>query len=316
MRMPSLTPHRPPRADSPLLSVIVPVLNRQAELEQCLAALREQRAAPPFEIIVIDDGSEAPVPEPSGGGHGETSARVIRQQNSGAGSARNAGIAAASGAILVFVDSDVTAGSTLLRAIADAACDHPEDVAFQVRLASTDNRLSHRMENARLTAIQRMLTRPDGSIGYVNTSAFAVRRSYAALSEGFFDVQVSRGEDTLILAQLARDRFLPRLVPVATAYHQPPATLARYILKHFKIGYQTREARTRLYALPGIALSWPGRLRMVRYLAEESGGGICGSIVFALALFAYALEICGRAASRWRPVQRPAKDARAPRQPA
>jgi hypothetical protein len=79
----------------------------------------------------------------------------------------------------------------------------------------------------------------------------------------------------------------------------------RYIVKHLKIGYQTREARTQLAGSPGMGMSWPGRLRMLLYLVQNSGGGPAGGIVSALVLLAYGLEVCGRAASRWRPARIP-----------
>lgn len=286
--------------DETLFSVIIPVFERRTELELCLSALMEQHAAPPFEIIVVDDGSRTEVPVILAGGDKASSPCVIRQRHSGAGSARNAGIAVATGQILLFMDSDVIGGTTLLQVIAEAVREHPDDVAFQVRLASRDSRISSRVENARLAAIQQMLTRCDGSISYVNTSAFAVRRSYASQYEGFFDTRVARGEDTLILARLACDGLLPRFVRSTTADHRPVGSLARYLLRHVRIGYQTSEARSQLSMSPGIMLSWSGRLRTLRLLTENSGAGMTGKIVVILAILAYALETCGRAAGHWR----------------
>jgi glycosyltransferase involved in cell wall biosynthesis len=73
-----------------------------------------------------------------------------------------------------------------------------------------------------------------------------------------------------------------------------PGALFRYVCKHFSIGYRTREARTQLSRSAGIALSWPGRLRMLRYLIAHSGGGMTGGMVAALVLLAYGLEVLGR----------------------
>jgi hypothetical protein len=154
------------------------------------------------------------------------------------------------------------------------------------------------VENARLRAIQRTLIRPDGAIGFVNTSAFAVRRSYTSQFENFFDTRVRRGEDTLVLARLACDGSLPRYLPAATADHRPPGTLVRYIARHLIIGYQTRAARAQLVMSPGIVLSWSGRLRTLRYIVENSGGGMTRWAVSALVIVAYALEVCGRVVGR------------------
>ncbi len=284
-----------------LLSVIVPVYDRPAELQLCLSALMAQESAPPFEIIVVDDGSKNAVRAAAAGHHAELVPRMIRQEHAGPGSARNAGIAAAAGSMLVFVDSDVIVSRTFLRVLADAVREHPESVAFQIRLASTGSQLHCRIENARLAAIQSILARRDGSIDYVNTSAFAVRRSYASRTAEFFDTNVSRGEDTLVLTQLASQRHPPRFVPGTTADHRPPGGLTRYLIKHLAIGYHGRVARIQLARSGGIALSGRDRLRMLRYLAENSGGGLPGAVVTALAVLAYTAEICGRAASRCPP---------------
>jgi glycosyltransferase involved in cell wall biosynthesis len=283
------------------VSVIIPVHDRQAELQQCLLALAAQQSAPPFEVIVVDDGSKRAVTSAAAEYEAKFALRIIRQRRSGPGAARNAGIAAAQGSVLLFVDSDVVVARTLVRVIAQAARQHMADVAFQLRLGSTDSRMSCRIENARLTAVQRALTQGDGYINYVNTSAFAVRRSYALRSASFFDTRVSRGEDTLLLAQLAREGILPRFLPSARADHRPPGSLHRYVIKHLAIGYHSREARAQLALSRGIILSWPGRLRMLRYLRESSGSGMMSALVSALAVLAYCLEMSGRVASRWLP---------------
>jgi glycosyltransferase involved in cell wall biosynthesis len=285
----------------PMLSVIIPVYERRAELDLCLSALERQQAPPPFEIIVVDDGSKTEVPAARANGAEALSPRVIHQDHLGIGAARNKGISAALGDILVFVDSDVVVGERLLRIVADEVSLHPEKAAFQIQLKSTSKRMSHRIENARLVATQRALRQPGGSISYVNTSAFAIRRCYTSRFESFFDTQVTRGEDTLILARLAREGLLPCFLPSTTADHRPPGSLGRYLAKHFKIGYQGTAARFQLSASGGIILSWPGRLRMLRYLIENSGSGMIGGIVSTLAITAYALEICGRAVGRLQP---------------
>ena len=280
---------------SPLLSVVVPVWERREEMQLCLAALDSQQMAPPFEIIVVDDGSQLPwAPDPVRI-PGCQALRVIRQSHSGPGAARNAGIEAARGSIIVFVDSDVLASPSLLCLIAHAASRHPARVAFQPRLTCRGTRLAHRIEHARLTAIQRALNRHDGTIAYLNTSAFAVRRDYAHQTEPFFCPGVSRGEDTLVLARLAREGQLPCFLAAATADHRPPGPTIRYLARHLRIGRHTHQARNQLAARPGVLLSWPDRWRTLCYLRQSAGAGAAGSLVTALAVAAYTLEVCGRA---------------------
>lgn len=83
------------------ISVVVPVYNRAALLREALASVANQGCIPQ-EVIVVDDGSTDNVAEVAE----EFGARLIRQQNSGASAARNAGIAAATSPWVAFLDSD------------------------------------------------------------------------------------------------------------------------------------------------------------------------------------------------------------------
>jgi glycosyltransferase involved in cell wall biosynthesis len=83
-------------------SVIVPARDAEATLPRTLAALADQEGAPAFEVVVADDGSSdgtAAIVERAG-------ARLVRLDGAGPAEARNAAVAAASGAVLAFCDAD------------------------------------------------------------------------------------------------------------------------------------------------------------------------------------------------------------------
>jgi glycosyltransferase involved in cell wall biosynthesis len=88
----------------PRVSVVIPYFNAHATLAETLRALDAQTFRD-FETIVVDDGSTAPeaqallatLPD---------SVRILRQANRGLPGARNAGIAAAQGALVLPLDSD------------------------------------------------------------------------------------------------------------------------------------------------------------------------------------------------------------------
>ena len=88
---------------NPLISCIIPVFNGVRYLGEALDSILAQTYRP-IEIIVIDDGSTD--------GTGELVARYgdriryFRQNNEGAPTARNAGLSAARGAFVAFLDSD------------------------------------------------------------------------------------------------------------------------------------------------------------------------------------------------------------------
>jgi len=92
----------------PSLSCIVPVYNTAASVRQCLESIVNQGVdGDDLEIIVIDDGStddSAAIVRAFASTHPQV--RLIRQTNQGVSAARNAGLDAATGRYVQFVDSD------------------------------------------------------------------------------------------------------------------------------------------------------------------------------------------------------------------
>jgi glycosyltransferase involved in cell wall biosynthesis len=93
-------------------SVIVPTFNRAEMLGAALASIRKQNYQN-IEVIVVDDGSNdetadivAEHTDYFRQTHGENTLLYVHQKNSGAPTARNRGLAHASGDYLLFMDSD------------------------------------------------------------------------------------------------------------------------------------------------------------------------------------------------------------------
>lgn len=91
---------------NPKLSVIIPVYNAEDTLERCVDSVLQQTFSD-YEIIIIDDGSsdcsgkicDLYVVQ-------DKRIHVIHQKNCGVSAARNAGIDAACGQYIMFIDSD------------------------------------------------------------------------------------------------------------------------------------------------------------------------------------------------------------------
>lgn len=91
---------------TPLVSVIVPVYNVEACLPKCVDSILKQ-SYQNLEILLVDDGS----PDNCGSicdryAGMDTRIRVIHKENGGLSSARNTGLAVATGECIGFVDSD------------------------------------------------------------------------------------------------------------------------------------------------------------------------------------------------------------------
>ena len=85
------------------VSVVIPTYNRARYLSAAIDSALSQ-SVPPHEIIVVDDGSVDETPQLCAR-YGDL-VRYIYQENAGPSSARNNGIALATGDLVAFLDSD------------------------------------------------------------------------------------------------------------------------------------------------------------------------------------------------------------------
>ncbi|HEY9536336.1 MAG TPA: glycosyltransferase family 2 protein [Kiloniellaceae bacterium] len=93
--------------DAPLVSVIIPTFNREAELQRAVESVLAQDYRP-LEIVVVDDGSTRPIHLELAPADKALVHWVRLKHNGGGATARNAGIDAAKGEIVAFLDSDDT----------------------------------------------------------------------------------------------------------------------------------------------------------------------------------------------------------------
>lgn len=92
--------------EQPLVTVIIPVYNAAPDLARCIESVRKQSYRN-LEIYLINDGSkDASSPICHMYERIDPRVHVIDQENAGVSAARNAGIAAAHGKYIQFVDSD------------------------------------------------------------------------------------------------------------------------------------------------------------------------------------------------------------------
>lgn len=106
----------------PTISVVIPTYNRRELIIEAINSVLEQEPKN-FEIIVVDDGSSDGTPK-----YLESlnlPIKIVRKDNGGVSSARNAGIKQAQGKYIAFLDSDDLWLPGILKAQADFLEDNP-----------------------------------------------------------------------------------------------------------------------------------------------------------------------------------------------
>jgi glycosyltransferase involved in cell wall biosynthesis len=103
-------------SDTPQLSVVVPTYNRAPLLRKTLVSLAQQRDPPPFEVIVVDDGSADDSKQVAAEFRDRLTIHYRYQEDKGyrVARARNMGAAIARAPVLVFLDCGTLAGPALL----------------------------------------------------------------------------------------------------------------------------------------------------------------------------------------------------------
>lgn len=202
------------------LSVVIPTYNRCDLLATTLPRLLEQDiSADSYEVIVVSDGSRDGTVELLRQ-CAFSRVRVIEQENRGQPAARNSGVKAAQGRLILFLDDDLECGASLLRnhVAAHADCDRQiVEGAIAPSLASNEGILARwrgqmmesHYDELRASCDQRF---PWQAIRFANTS---VPRALMVASGGF-DEQMRGAHSELefglrISAMGVEYRYLPEL---------------------------------------------------------------------------------------------------------
>ena len=201
------------------VSVIIPAYNAEGTISRAIDSVLEQTEKP-NEIIVVDDGSTDDTCNILQ--RYQNQVKVVRQENSGASSARNTGILTAAGEFVAFLDSDDSWASTKLQEQLVALRSNP-DVGFVSCHASvTDengNLINHwEFEESDLKLLPMLFTRHAGIPG--SLSAVVIRRPIFARS-GLFDTSLDAQEDIdlwMRLAAVTNYHCIPK--PLVNIYRQ------------------------------------------------------------------------------------------------
>jgi glycosyltransferase involved in cell wall biosynthesis len=217
---------------APPISVVVPAFQASATIERCLAALARQTLAhEQYEVIVVDDGST----DDTANRATRSGARVVRlARNQGPAQARNAGVAAARGEIVVFTDSDCEPTNSFLAALTAPLRD-ASIAATKGTYASNQRTLVPRFVQLEYESRYRH-TAAASKVDFIDTYAACYRRE-DLLRSGGFDPRFRVCEDQELSFRLAEAGLHMRFVPDARTYHQHAETMWDYVRKKFRIAW-------------------------------------------------------------------------------
>ncbi|MCA9296173.1 MAG: glycosyltransferase [Phycisphaerales bacterium] len=217
--------------ERPLVSIVIPTCNRPDLTRRCLAALAVQTYAP-YELIVVDDGSDDDTPDVIAAFGADNPAVTFRHHrhdtNLGANRSRERGILDARGSIVAFLDSDCIAEPDWLERL--MAGFDSEDVAAVTGLIRDPEptniyeltfKGTHRMGrpgNAHRLVAGNMAVRRD----VLMTHRFDHDRAETARTkDGRIDTTVSgRGDEEGLSLKINAAGLRMRTVPDAAVFHE------------------------------------------------------------------------------------------------
>ena len=224
----------------PELSIVIPAFNAADDLVTCLRALNQQTVSRSrYEIIVVSDGSTDGTAEVA---RQEGADQVLVQPHRGPAAARNAGVKAAHGDVVLFTDADCEPSPEWLERMVAPFTDP------RVMGTKGTYRTRQRARMARLVQLeyevryQRMLHRE--RIDFIDTYAAAYRRDLLLQCGGFDPTYPpSSAEDVDLAFRLVRAGHWLVFVPEAWVWHRHPESLRAYLGRKSRYGFW----RARLY---------------------------------------------------------------------
>lgn len=214
-------------------SVIVPAYQAADVVGACVAALVAQSAPRErYEIIVVDDGSTDATAEVSRAAGADA---VLTIPHGGPAAARNAGVAAARGELVLMTDADCEPSPGWIAAMVAPFAD-PTAMGTKGTYRTKQPGLIARLVQLEYEIrYERMARLP--AIDFVDTYAAAYRREVLVAAGGFNTVYPRASvEDVDLSFRIARQGRL-LFVPEAWVWHRHPATLRAYLQRKAMYGY-------------------------------------------------------------------------------
>ena len=211
------------------VSIIIPVLD-DPRLRQCLEALHSQipPAGPDVEILVVDNGPTDRIRSIAS----QFPVSYLIETRRGCEVARNRGVAAARGSLLIFTDADCVQPPEWLQTIRLAFRDPTLTIALGPSRCFDEARVARWVQSVDDALWAELARRP--TVAYCDTRNLAVRRQVVETER--FDGSLRRAGDIEFGWRVAQRGFRIRLVPEMWLWHRNPTSLLRLLRRSFRRG--------------------------------------------------------------------------------
>ncbi|MEQ1729829.1 MAG: glycosyltransferase [Vicinamibacterales bacterium] len=224
------------------VAVVIPTRNRPEKIGICLKAIAGQTfPRDRFQVIVVDDGSDAPLDSVVAPFCNAMNLRLIRQANAGPARARNVGAAHATAELLVFTDDDCEPDAEWMGELVGAHRKAPEAlIGGHTRNALFDNPYSAASQSLIDYLYAYYASAPPGgrsSPGFFTSNNFAVPSRVFAQLGGFDETfPLAAGEDREFCERWQAKGLRLQAVPEAIIDHAHNLSLGRFWRQHVNYG--------------------------------------------------------------------------------
>jgi O-antigen biosynthesis protein len=208
---------------APKASVVVAAYNAASTLGECLSSIRELNY-PDYEIIVIDDGSTDSTFEIAN----QAGWRAIRVEHKGLAAARNAGVEAALGEIVAFIDADARADRDWLYHLVETITRRDAAAAAGPNFAP-DPKSARAAAMAAAPGLPREVRAGDDRLAQLCGCNMAITKAALLKVGGFDPMFTSAGDDVDLSWRLVASGETLAYAPGAVVIHERRATLAAYL---------------------------------------------------------------------------------------
>ena len=233
-------------------SVVIPTRDRPGPLNACLGALATQTLPRDrFEVVVVDDGSRAPIAPRLDAWRARLSIEQARTPGAGPSAARNAGVAVAAGRYLAFTDDDCVPEPGWLQALLTGFEARPDALIGGRTLNLLGGSPAPETSQLISDVVQDFYNADPGHPRFFTSNNLAVETA-SLRAIGGFDERFRTAEDRDLCDRWLASGRPMAFVPEAVVGHAHRMNVGGFVRQHLGYGRGAYEfSRARLSRNPG-----------------------------------------------------------------